>query len=132
MAMVTKNEYGMVAINGNVLCKLVIDEILAMEDRILPCNRKGKVLKKSLFTGYHEMLAAVELKEEAEGISVRIYLVVRFGERISDVTNKLFDAVERDFRELCLDPPVEIAASIKGVLSRQLAPRDVEVVRRND
>ena len=55
-----------------------------------------------------------------------------FGESISDTANELFDRIENDLGLLMPEKPAEITACIKGIMSKQLVLRDIEVTRSNE
>ena len=61
MAMITRNEYGVVAVNNSVLCKMIIDRLLRLDDVLLPCSRKGRPIRKGFFTGFNDYANAVEI-----------------------------------------------------------------------
>ncbi|MBQ0005769.1 MAG: hypothetical protein KBS68_07920 [Clostridiales bacterium] len=133
MAMITKSEFGVVAVNNDVLCKIVVEEMLRMDDLLVPCNRRGKPCRKSIFGLNDDMLSSVDVKEQRKTeLSVKVYFIAKFGESINQMANDLFDRIEEEFELLCLDKPKVLTACVKGVLSRQLQERDVEVVRYND
>ena len=132
MAMITKNEFGMVAVNNMVLCKMIIDEMLSMDKYLVPCNRHGKPLKRGILTGLNDMMAAVDISEYNTDVFVRGYFISQCGESITEISDMLFDRIEADFEILCLDKPYEIHANIKGVMSDRIAKRDLEVTRHND
>jgi hypothetical protein len=132
MAMITKTEYGMVAVNNSVLSKQIVDNILDLKDAILPCNKKGRIIKKGFFTGLNELLASVELSEAANRMYIKLYLVLIEGTDGNAACGELFDRIENDFETLCLDKPKEITAVVKGTLSGVLTPSDLEITRQND
>lgn len=132
MAMITKNEFGMVAVNNMVLCKMIIDDMLSMADFLVPCNKRGRQLKKGLLNGLNDMLTSVDISEYNTDVFVRVYFISKFGESITEISNDLFDRIEKDFEMLCLDKPYEIHANIKGVMSDRIAVHDLEVTRHND
>lgn len=117
MAMITKNEYGIVAVNNSVLSKMIIDHILSFEDMILPCSRKGKVIRKGFFTGYHEYNNAIELEERSSRMRVKIYAAARFDGDLSGAADQLFDLIEEDFDMVCLERPQEICLEIIGFIA---------------
>lgn len=133
MAVITNSEYGIVAVNNSVISKLIIDDMLAMDGEIIPCTRKGRLLRKGVFTGYNELFNAVELSETSEGMSVKVYYVLTDASGFQETSDALFDKVESDFSLLCLDRPFRLTASIKGILiGKKVTPKDIEMVRSND
>ena len=75
MAVILRNEFGVVAVNRQVVTKLILDEMLAMEGELLPCTKSGKPLKKSRFSGYGDMTDAIER-------FVDLYHGISFEERV--------------------------------------------------
>ena len=68
---------------------------------------------------------------ENEFIRIRIFLITRIGNSISDLAEQIFDIVENDYAILRLAKPGYISVNIKGVMSDELIKRNIEVVRRN-
>ncbi len=133
MAMITRSEFGVVAINNEVLSRVVVEEMLSMRDMLIPCNRRGKPYRKSFFSTGDELLNSVEIKvHNKTDISVRVYFIAKFGESITQMSYDLFDRIEAEFELLCLDKPTVLTACIKGVMAKQVIERNLEVTRRND
>lgn len=133
MAMITHSEYGIVAVNNSVISKMIIDNMLSMETRLLPSNKKGKPLKKGMFTGYNELYNSVELIETSDGIKVKVYFLTQNMTKYEETSDELFNKIESDFKLLCLDKPLELRAHIKGfMVEKKVEARDVEMVRKND
>ena len=110
MATMSKNEYGVISVAGSAITRMIVDNLLSFEDTLLPCNRKGKLLRKGIFTGNHELGNSVEIREKSEGIHVDIFGV------------------------LCLEKPAEIRMNIMGFLpegGKQPVGRKYTLRRRN-
>lgn len=131
MKLLSSSEYGAVKISKQVLDKLVLDELLKYEDVVFPCSQNGKPLKRSFFFGINELLSSIEVQETANGIYIVFYIIIKFGESINEISNTIFNSIERDFEMFSLTKPVEIKACIKGVQAEHLMKRDVQVVRTN-
>lgn len=132
MQVLNKSHYGAINITKQVMNKLVLDELLKYEDIVFPCSQTGKPLKKGFFSGINELLSSIEIHEEANGTYIVFYIIVKFGESINEISNAIFDSIERDFEMFSLVKPVEIKACIKGVQAEHLTRRDVEVIRTNE
>ena len=132
MQVLNKSHYGAINITKQVMNKLVLDELLKYEDIVFPCSQTGKPLKKGFFSGINELLSSIEIHEAANGTYIVFYIIVKFGESINEISNAIFDSIERDFEMFSLVKPVEIKACIKGVQAEQLTRRDVEVIRTNE
>ena len=132
MQVFNKSHYGAINITKQVMNKLVLDELLKYEDIVFPCSQTGKPLKKGFFSGINELLSSIEIHEAANGTYIFFYIIVKFGESINEISNAIFDSIERDFEMFSLVKPVEIKACIKGVQAEHLTRRDVEVIRTNE
>lgn len=132
MALISVSELGVVTVNKDVLAKLVLDEILREEAYLFPCNKNGKILKKSFFTGYNDMLNAIEIVEDKGRVEVTVYIVIKFGISINEQVNKLFDCIENTFEIICVDKPRRLTACIRGTYHNQLIRRNIEVTRCNE
>lgn len=134
MALVEKNNYGIITADNEVLAKMVVEKLLLFEGQLLPCNRKGKVIRKGIFTGFHEYSNAVEIREENGQIYVRIYAVTVVHGSMTGVAKRLFKMIDDDFSTLCLEQPAEIRLHILGFLpedGKQPVGRKYAIRRRN-
>ncbi len=133
MIRLSKSEYGTVAVDKDVISRLVIDCMNSMDSVLLPCNRKGKISGRKIpFISDDEAENSVEIKASGRNrISVRVYFIARFGESISKMSNELFDSIEEEMESLGFEKPERLFACVKGVLARQVAERNIEVTRYN-
>ena len=133
MAFITRNDYGAVAVNTRVISKIVVNNLLDMSDYFVLCNKKGKLIKKNptpfIDPDYYD---AVEITDNNKEFSIRIYLIPKLGKSISVMTDTLIEKIEDDFNLINLRKPDKITISIKGVLSRTITKRDIEVTRSNE
>ena len=124
MATMSKNECGVISVAGSAITRMIVDNLLSFEDTLLPCNRKGKLLRKGIFTGNHELGNSVEIREKSEGIHGTL----------AGASQQLFNMVEEDFGVLCLEKPAEIRMNIMGFLpegGKQPVGRKYTLRRRN-
>ena len=132
MKLLSSSEYGAVRISKQVMDKLVLDELLKYEDVVSPCSQSGRTLKRGFFSGINELLSSIEVQESDYGIYIVFNIIVKFGESINEISNTIFDSIERNFAMFSLPKPVEIKACIKGVQAEHIMKRDVEVIRINE
>lgn len=132
MSVITRNDYGAIAVNKGVIERMIIADLLDMSDRLVLCNKKGKPIKEKptplLDPDYFD---AVEVSEKRDVINVKIYIVVRFGNNISGLADDIFDTVERGFEMLRLARPTSISVKVRGILSDEIVKRNIDVVRNN-
>lgn len=133
MAIIERNDYGAIAVNNRVLCKMIVGKLLSMSDSLLPCNKKGKIIKNNPTPFIDpDLYDSVEIIEKKANCTVTIYIVAIFGLSISNIANTLMDQVEECFELLKLDKPSEITVAVKGVMAKQLVKRDLKVNRFNE
>lgn len=132
MSVIVRNEYGAIAVNKGVIEKMIVEDLLDMTDKVILCNKKGKVIKDNptplIDPDYFD---SVEVSEKKNHIRVRVYIIAKFGNSISRLADEIMNRIESDFRMLRLDLPSSITVSVKGVLSSKLIKRNIEVVRKN-
>ena len=132
MSVIVRNEYGAIAVNKGVIEKMIVEDLLDMTDKVILCNKKGKVIKDNptplIDPDYYD---SVEVSEKKNHIRVKVYIIARFGNSISRLSDEIMNRIESDFRMLRLDMPSSITVSVKGVMSSKLIKRNIEAVRKN-
>ena len=134
MAIITRNNYGAVAVNKVVLERMIIEDMLGMDDVLVLSNKKGKPIKDKptpiIDPDYYD---AVEVSEKKGEVKVKIYIVVKYGNNISALADRVLDAVENDFLMLRLEKPRTISVKVRGIsgLSEEIAKRNIDIVRNN-
>ena len=132
MSVILRNDNGAIAVNKSVIERMIIEDLLDLGEDIILCSKKGKPIgeKPSRFMD-PDYLDAIELSEKKRVVRIRIFLITRIGNSISDLAEQIFDIVENDYAILRLAKPGYISVNIKGVMSDELIRRNIEVVRRN-
>ena len=132
MSVILRNDFGAVAVNKGVLERMIIEDMLAMSDVLLLCNKKGKPIKdKPTPILDPDYLDAVDVSEKKGSAAVKVYLLIRSGCNISAVAEEVFEKVEADFRMLSLDNPSSISVKVRGLISDEIVKRNIDVVRNN-
>lgn len=124
MAVILRNEFGVVAVNRQVVTKLVLDEMIAMEVSLIPCTKSGKPLKRSIFSGYNDMADAVDLTDERGNVRLTFYYLAYRGEQIHELSEKLFDRIIRSFSRFSYEKSIEMRAVCKGIIGETKAKKD--------
>jgi uncharacterized alkaline shock family protein YloU len=133
MAVIANTEIGNININNYAIEKIVIGNILKKKNIITPTNKRGKVIAvKGIRIKPSDYVSAVEIIEYEDKLFIKMYFVIEFGASINKETNKIFDMIEKDFEAIGIQKPTQITAKITGVKSKQIAKRELEVVRRNE
>lgn len=74
MALLTRNEYGIVAVNNTVLEKLTVDNMLSLSSMLVPCSKKGRLLRQRFWNGLGDMLKSVNIQSKDHDVHVDVTL----------------------------------------------------------
>lgn len=133
MAMVNKNSYGIIGINNSVITKMIVSRLLKYDDYLIPCNKKGKPINRNIMNGFsNDYQNSVEVKEFNERLYITVYIISKFGESMSNISEMLFADIQKDLAMVGVPQPKEIKITIKGVMSKQIAERNIDLVKVND
>ena len=120
------NDYGVITVDNTFLSQLVRESLKPYEGKVWKANYKGKSSDFMIKLGNMDALAEQELRESEKGIYVKIYLIVRFGQSMSTIANKLIndiaDTVINDLEAKIDNIEVMISGVMmkKGVVKRNL------------
>ena len=134
MAVINRNEHGAIALNNKVLSKMIIEELLSMQNMIIMCNKKGKIVKDNptpiIDPDYYD---SVDVSETTKGgMQVKVYLISKIGTNIADLSNNIFERIENSFNLFKLEKPNLITLYYKGIISDYNSKKRIQVMRRND
>lgn len=132
MALITRSKYGLVAVNNEAIKTVISKCFEEMTDIITPCNKKGRMYKRTFLGKDPSILNSIEITEEKGVISIDVYYVQKFGESINDTANRLFDMIEMCFNVIRIEKPERLSAHVMGLVSKQLVKRDIVVDRFNN
>ena len=135
MSVILRNQFGAIAVNKVVIERMIIEDMLGMDDLLVLSNKKGKPIKEKptpiIDPDYYD---SVEVSEKKGEVKVKIYMVIRHGVNISETADKVFEAVENDFDMLRLEKPRKISVKVRGisgVMNDEIVKRNIDIVRNN-
>jgi uncharacterized alkaline shock family protein YloU len=135
MSVIARNDYGAIAVNKGVIERMIIEDMLGMDDVLMLSDKKGRPIKEKptpiIDPDYFD---AVDVSEKKDEVKVKIYIVSRFGSNISETADMIFDAVERDFDMLRLRKPAVISVKVRGIsgiMNDEIVRRNIDIVRSN-
>ena len=136
MSVIVRNSFGAIAVNKGVIERMIIEDMLGMESFLMLSNKKGKPIKEKptpiIDPDYFD---AVEVSEKKDQVKVKIYIVVKNGNNISEAADMIFEAVERDFEMLRLAKPATISVKVRGIsgeMNGVIIKRNIDIVRNNN
>ena len=122
-----ETERGTISVSNRVFADLIISalEKEGLEDRIWVSNRKARILENE-----NDVAASLKVDRTESGrIDLAFSIVVRFGESISALTDKLAERLAETIYKGTARMPERITIFVAGVKSRDIARRAVEVVK---
>ncbi len=135
MSVIVRNSYGAIAVNKGVIERMIIEDMLGMDSVLMLSNRKGKPIKEKptpiIDPDYYD---AVEVSEKKEQIKVKVYIVVKKKNNISEIADRIFETIENDFEMLRLSKPASISVKVRGiegVMNGVIVKRTIDIVRNN-
>ena len=135
MSVIVRNNYGAIAVNKGVIERMIVEDMLGMDDVLVLSNKKGKPIKEKptpfIDPDYYD---AVEVSDKKDEVKVKIYIVVKFGKNISRTADRIFDAVEKDFETLRLSKPSVISVKVRGIsgiMNDEIVRRNIDIVRKH-
>ncbi len=136
MSVIVRNSFGAIAVNKIVIERMIIEDMLGMDSFLMLSNKKGKPIKEKptpiIDPDYYD---AVEVSEKKDQIKIKIYIVVKSGMNISEMADKIFEAVEKDFEMLRLGMPSDITVKVRGIVSDKngvIVKKNIDIVRNNN
>ena len=136
MSIIVRNSYGAIAVNKIVIERMIIEDMLGMDSYLMLSTKKGKPIKENptpiIDPDYYD---AVEVSEKKDQVNVKIYIVVKRGQNISETADRIFEAVEKDFEMLRLGRPTGITVKVRGIAGDSqgsIARRNIDIVRSSN
>jgi uncharacterized alkaline shock family protein YloU len=128
----TKNSIGAITVNGAVLGAIIKREIAGFEGRAILCDSNGKLYKKHNYLRVmpvNSESAFFESEWDENGLWLRVFIVIRFGSSIRLIADRLIDGLYARISELLgIDSP-RLSVVVVGIISKNLAKRNIEVTR---
>ncbi|MBQ0078771.1 MAG: hypothetical protein KBS66_02620 [Eubacterium sp.] len=139
-----ENKIGNIHYGENIIRKIVLKGIDQYEGRVIPYNVGRKLMGlvgmrqvKNITPNPNGAIKIINNTEETEegapkpepNYEILVYLVVRFGTSITDVTNGLIDYIYEYCDIIINTKPTKVTVKVTGTLSKNLVKRDIEVSR---
>ena len=122
-----ETQAGMIKIQRPVIGRIVIEAVRKFKGRVMITNHKGKVIRPKGKHGVPDATDQFDISMSEKGVDVRIYIAIRFGTSIGLVTEQLINDIKSDIEVLTGIEANSIAVIVTGLISKQIAPRNIEV-----
>jgi uncharacterized alkaline shock family protein YloU len=126
-------EHGVISLDKGVIGSIIKRQVAAFDGKVLLSNAKGKVIKAANQDRLGDEANFFELSAPASasgaGHDLRVFVIIKMGVSISSVTDTLIARLDSDIMEFTGLRANSIAVMVKGMLSKNVSKRDIEVKR---
>jgi uncharacterized alkaline shock family protein YloU len=116
-----KTQNGTIVLDKAVLGQIIRREVAAFEGKVVLSNAKGKPVGDGV--GFFDCAWS-----EEDAFELRVFVVLRFGAGIRVVTQELIRELRVRIETLTGVRASRIAIAVKGMLSKNLSRRNLEIV----
>ncbi len=120
---------GTISVGKNIIGKIITEVIKSFHGKVILSNHKGKVPKFVPKIGNGDDSSNMEITLSENGLDIRVFVVLRFGTSITQVTNRLADDIHSRIKTMTGMEPNSVAIVVTGMISKNIAPRHIEVTR---
>lgn len=132
-----ETNHGHIRYGENIIKKIVLKGIDQFDGKVIPYNVNSKL---KAFVGMRQVknitpnenaikIIRSDEDEDNSSYELMVYLVVRFGTSITEVTNGLIDYIYEYCDIITQTKPTKVTVRVTGTLSKNLVKRDIEVSR---
>jgi len=127
MAILKKNDKGIMAINNDLLRSTIIDDIRGEDDLVL-CNKKGAPVKKTFFGGPDDIRNSVIIRDNKENLSIAIFFLINVYNDADNIAENIIAKVSNLLDAICINRPCIITCKYKGIIDKDgnITERDTE------
>ena len=133
MTLSRETELGTISVSNIIFAQLIAEAFNkdACKGRIWPATRRGRQIGSDQKFSISDFASCIEVEysDDGENIDIVFSVIVRFGTSIRSLTNALADYVADAICQRQGRKPNQIRIRITGVRSRQVARRNLEVVK---
>lgn len=129
-----ETKYGKISFSQNIINRIVVEAVEKTNGKAFVLNYKGKYMNvvpgiASKMNIYDEEAGGIEIISAGTGIALRVYIVIKFGSSIKQVTNEIIDYIYEETEKIMGERPEKVTVVITGIVSKNIARRHIEVSR---
>lgn len=122
-----QTDLGTISVTKAAIGKIITEAIHTFDGKVIISNYKGKVPGLVSKIGGMDDINNMEINLTEQGLDIRVFVVLRFGTSITQVTNKLINMIHENLKEMTGMEPNSVAVVVTGMISKNIAPRHIEV-----
>lgn len=129
MSLAKTTALGKIIINPSVIPREVRAAATPVKEKMFFATSKGKLVASPAKISSGELASNMIFEETEDKINLTFYMIMSFGSSIKNVTETIFDGLEKSLKVLFPTKSGTLTIKIVGVKSKNIAPRDIEVIR---
>ena len=129
MSLSKDTQLGTITVNDNVIAKAILRSTIGMKDKLFFATEKGKLLGSPSRVSASELSGNLIIEERDGKYNIVLYVVTSFGASIKNVTETVFDMMQKEMQTMFPDQEGTLIIKIVGVKSKNIAERNIEVKR---
>lgn len=134
MTVSRETQLGTISISNLLYAQIIARgfEQEACRERIWPATRKGRLISGGQKLNLSEFASHIDVDNDfvENSVDLEFSVIVKFGASIRSLTDQLANYVAAAVEEKTGKKPSQIKIKIAGVKSRQVARRNLEVIKR--
>lgn len=131
MESIVINELGSIDISEELIEKIILFEMIENYKIIIPCTKNGSIFKSKDFIKAKDSSGVVFTSFTDEGLLIEINYIAIFGKSLKKSAEELFNKIIDRFIKMGIKPPIKIIANIRGIMSDNIASRDIKIIWQN-
>lgn len=133
MTISRETDLGTISISNAIFAQIILDafEQESCQGKVWPATKRGRQLGGDQMPSAADYGGYIEAERSFDGktIDLEFSVIIRFGTSIRRVTEALGNFIAEEIREKQGRYPNQIKIRIAGVRSRQIARRNLEVIK---
>ena len=121
------NKIGAISINRAIVDEMITDALAPYHDKVWLANYKGTVSDVKIRLGNFDSLAEKVVKMNEKGLFIRLYILLRFGSSINEITAGIMDNLAFSLIEYLELPIDNIEIIVTGMLSKNVVKRNIRM-----
>ncbi len=128
MLSIEKSEHGDIRIATSIVGKIILAEVAKYDGKVIVTNRKGKLPSRFHQLGGADDMDNIEITMDEKGLSIRLYVLLRFGTSISATKSELIMSITDSLRRLVGIEPSSVVVIVAGMSLGKSKPKmDIEI-----
>lgn len=134
MSIYRKTDLGTVKISNVLFAQIIVNSLRQKEclGKAWPATSKGKQIGNDQKFNVSDVASHIIVKHSSDGIDIELEfnILIQFGNSISAITTAISDYIAENIQKILGKKPNRIKINITGIRSKQIARRNLEVVKQ--